>query len=118
MQDRLLLLRQLRAQRVTRIWLVTSGLVLLGLALAGGSMRLAQASGGNLFSADVFYEVMSVHGSGMVVVGLMAAAGVPWETVLMLELWSRRRTSQNKKAAAATSTQAALFQLQILCPSR
>src|SRR5450756_714737 len=66
---------------VTRIWLVTSGLVLLGLALAGGSMRLAQASGGNLFSADVFYEVMSVHGSGMVVVGLMAAAGVLWYLV-------------------------------------
>ena len=81
MQDRLLLLRQLRAQRITRIWLVTSGLVLLGLALAGGSMRLAQASGGNLFSADVFYEVMSVHGSGMVVVGLMAAAGVLWYLV-------------------------------------
>ncbi len=78
MPDRLLLLRQLRAQRITRFWLATSGLVLLGLALAGGSMRLAQASGGNLFSADVFYEVMSVHGSGMVVVGLMAGAAVLW----------------------------------------
>src|SRR6202162_3698793 len=76
MQDRLLLLRLLRAQRITRIWLVTSGLLLLGLALAGGSMRLTQAGGGNLVSADVFYEVMSVHGSGMVVVGLMAGAGV------------------------------------------
>jgi len=81
MQDRLLLLRQLRAQRITRIWLVTSGLVLLGLAVAGGAMRLTQASGGNLLSADVFYEVMSVHGSGMVVVGLMAAAGVLWYLV-------------------------------------
>jgi cytochrome c oxidase subunit I len=78
MPNRLLLLRQLRAQRITRFWLATSGLVLLGLALAGGSMRLAQASGGNLFSADVFYEVMSVHGSGMVVVGLMAGAAVLW----------------------------------------
>jgi cytochrome c oxidase subunit I len=78
MPDRLLLLRQLRAQRITRFWLATSGLVLLGLALAGGSMRLAQASGGNLFSADVFYEVMSVHGSGMVVIGLMAGAAVLW----------------------------------------
>ena len=78
MSDRLLLLRQLRAQRITRAWLGTSGLVLLGLALAGGAMRLAQASGGNLFSADVFYEVMSVHGSGMVAVGLMAGAALLW----------------------------------------
>ncbi|MEO9049684.1 MAG: cbb3-type cytochrome c oxidase subunit I [Candidatus Dormiibacterota bacterium] len=78
MPDRLLLLRQLRAQRITRAWLVTSGLILLGLALAGGAMRLAQASGGNLFSADAFYEVMSVHGSGMVAVGLMAGAALLW----------------------------------------
>ena len=81
MPDRLLLLRQLRAQRITRTWLATSGLVLLGLALAGGAMRLAQASGGNLFSADVFYEVMSVHGSGMVVVPLMAGAAILWHLV-------------------------------------
>jgi cytochrome c oxidase subunit 1 len=78
MPDQLLLLRQLRAQRITRTWLGTSGLVLLGLALAGGAMRLAQASGGKLFSADVFYEVMSVHGSGMVAVGLMAGAALLW----------------------------------------
>ena len=78
MSERLLLLRSLRAQRITRSWLVTSGLLLLGLALAGGAMRVAQASGGNLFTADVFYEVMSVHGSGMVAVGLMAGAAVLW----------------------------------------
>src|ERR1700693_4186381 len=78
MSDRLLLLRQLRAQRITRIWLVTGGLALLGLALAGGAMRLAQASGGNLFTTDVFYEVMSVHGSGMVAIGLMAGAALLW----------------------------------------
>ena len=72
------LLRQLRAQRITRIWLGTSGLALVGLALAGGAMRLAQARGGNLFTADVFYEVMSVHGSGMVAVPLMAGAAVLW----------------------------------------
>ena len=81
MQDRLLLLRQLRAQRITRFWLATSGIVLLGLALAGGAMRLAQASGGNLFAPDVFYEVMSVHGSGMVAVGLMASAALLWYLV-------------------------------------
>src|SRR6202162_2291085 len=81
MQDRLLLLRLLRAQRITRIWLVTSGLLLLGLALAGGSMRLTQAGGGNLVSADVFYEGMSVHGSGMGAGGLMAGAGVLWYLV-------------------------------------
>lgn len=57
---------------------MTSGLLLLGLALAGGAMRIAQASGGNLLTADVFYEVMSVHGSGMVAVGLMAGAAVLW----------------------------------------
>jgi cytochrome c oxidase subunit 1 len=78
MSERLLLLRQLRAQRITRIWLVTSGLVLLGLALAGGAMRLAQASGGSLFTPDVFYEVMSLHGSGMVAIGLMAGAAILW----------------------------------------
>ncbi|MGA7913487.1 MAG: cbb3-type cytochrome c oxidase subunit I [Candidatus Dormiibacterota bacterium] len=78
MSERLLLLRSLRAQRITRSWLVTSGLLLLGLALAGGVMRVAQASGGNLLTADVFYEVMSVHGSGMVAVGLMAGAAVLW----------------------------------------
>ena len=81
MQDRLLLLRQLRAQRITRFWLATSGIVLLGLALAGGAMRLAQASGGNLFAPDVFYEVMRVHGSGMVAVGLMASAALLWHLV-------------------------------------
>ena len=80
MPDRLLLLRQLRAQRTTRFWLATSGVVLLGLAIAGGAMRLAQASG-NLFTADVFYEVMSVHGSGMVALPLMAGAAVLWHLV-------------------------------------
>jgi cytochrome c oxidase subunit 1 len=78
MPERLLLLRQLRAQRITRTWLVTSALVLIGLALAGGAMRLAQANGGTLVPADVFYEVMSVHGSGMVAVGLMAGAALLW----------------------------------------
>jgi len=78
MSDQLLLLRGLRAQRITRIWIGTSGLVLLGLALAGGAMRLAQATGGNLFSADLFYEVMSVHGSGMIAIGLMAGAAFLW----------------------------------------
>lgn len=81
MSERLLLLRSLRAQRITRSWLVTSGLLLLGLALAGGAMRVAQASGGHLLTADVFYEVMSVHGSGMVAVGLMAGAAVLWHLV-------------------------------------
>jgi cytochrome c oxidase subunit 1 len=81
MSERLLLLRSLRAQRITRSWLMTSGLLLLGLALAGGAMRVAQASGGNLLTADVFYEVMSVHGSGMVAVGLMAGAAVLWHLV-------------------------------------
>jgi cytochrome c oxidase subunit I len=81
MSDRLLLLRQLRAQRITRSWLGTSAFALLGLALAGGAMRLAQASGGNLFSTDVFYEVMSIHGSGMVAVGLMAGAALLWHLV-------------------------------------
>jgi cytochrome c oxidase subunit 1 len=81
MPDRLLLLRHLRAQRITRAWLGTSAFVLLGLALAGGAMRLAQANGGNLFSNNVFYEVMSIHGSGMVAVGLMAGAGVLWHLV-------------------------------------
>jgi cytochrome c oxidase subunit 1 len=79
--DRLLLLRQLRAQRITRSWLGTSAIVLIGLALAGGAMRLAQASGGNVFSSDVFYEVMSIHGSGMVAVGLMAGAALLWHLV-------------------------------------
>lgn len=78
MLERLLLLRQLRAQRITRIWLGTSAMVLFGLAVAGGVMRLAQASGGNAFSSGVFYEVMSVHGSGMIVVGLMAGAALLW----------------------------------------
>ena len=81
MSERLLLLRQLRAQRITRSWLGTSAFVLLGLALAGGVMRLAQATGGNLVSTDVFYEVMSIHGSGMVAVGLMAGAALLWHLV-------------------------------------
>lgn len=78
MPERLLLLRQLRAQRITRVWLGTSALVLFGLAVAGGVMRMAQASGGSFISPDLFYETMSVHGSGMVVAGLMAGAAVLW----------------------------------------
>ena len=78
MPERLLLLRQLRAQRITRTWLLTCGVVLFSLAVAGGAMRLDQASGTNFFPADVFYEVMSVHGSGMVAIGLMAGAALLW----------------------------------------
>jgi cytochrome c oxidase subunit I len=81
MPDRLLLLRRLRAQRITRTWLATSGLVLLGLALAGGALRLEQANAGNIFSANTFYELMSLHGSGMIAIGLMAGAAVLWHVM-------------------------------------
>lgn len=81
MSERLLLLRRLRAQRITRIWIGTSALVLVALAIAGGAMRFAQATGGTALSNTVFYEVMSVHGSGMVTVGLMAGVALLWHLV-------------------------------------
>jgi cytochrome c oxidase subunit 1 len=77
----MLILNQLRAQRITRTWLGTSAVVLLGLAIAGEVMRAAQAGGGNLVAPATFYEVMSVHGSGMVAVGLMAGAALLWYLV-------------------------------------
>jgi cytochrome c oxidase subunit 1 len=74
----MLILRQLQAQRMTRTWLATSGAVLLGLAIAGAVMRAFQAGGGGQVTPSIFYEVMSLHGSGMVVVGLMAGAALLW----------------------------------------
>ena len=68
---------ELRARRITLIWLFTGGFVLFALAVLGGLMRLAQALGGAL-DPQLFYEVMTIHGTGMIVIPLAIEAVILW----------------------------------------
>lgn len=68
---------ELRARRITLIWLFSGGFVLFALAALGGVMRLAQALGGAL-DPQLFYEVMTIHGTGMVAIPLAIEAVILW----------------------------------------
>ena len=68
---------ELRARRITLIWLFTGGFVLFALAVLGGLMRLAQALGGAL-DPQLFYEVMTIHGTGMIAIPLAIEAVILW----------------------------------------
>ena len=58
-------------------YMATAGLVLLLMMLFGLLMRMAQ---GNLLSldVDVFYELLTLHGTGMVGAAAMVGGGIMW----------------------------------------
>ncbi|MBX3604823.1 MAG: cbb3-type cytochrome c oxidase subunit I [Piscinibacter sp.] len=71
--------RPLRAggSLAVKAYLGTSFIVLLLMMLAGVAMRTAQAGWIDL-GPDFFYQVMTVHGAGMVGIAALAGAGVMW----------------------------------------
>jgi cytochrome c oxidase subunit I len=68
---------ELRARRITLIWLFSGGFVLFALAALGGVMRLAQALGGAL-DPQLFYEILTIHGTGMIAIPLAIEAVILW----------------------------------------
>ena len=68
---------ELRARRITIIWLFSGGFALFALAVLGGVMRLSQALGGGL-DPQIFYEVQTIHGTGMVALPLAIEAVILW----------------------------------------
>lgn len=60
-----------------KLYLATSFVVFLLMMLAGVAMRVAQAGWVEL-PPDLFYQVMTVHGAGMVGISALAGAGVMW----------------------------------------
>jgi len=64
-----------------RLWvvtyLVTTGVVLILMMLAGLAMRLAQ-SGWLALDPALFYELMTVHGTGMVGIAALGGAALLW----------------------------------------
>lgn len=78
MRSRRLLTDDVASVVTIRVWLGTAGLLLLILALAGVLLRVLQALGGSAVSDAVFYQVMSLHGSGMIGVGLGTGVALLW----------------------------------------
>ncbi len=76
MLERERLLREVLARRIARWFLFSAGLLLVGLAALGALMRLAQA--GNLIDPATFYGIMSLHGTGMIAMGLVAGCALYW----------------------------------------
>lgn len=60
-----------------KIYLATSFVVLLLMMLAGLVMRISQAGWIEL-PPDLFYQVMTAHGAGMVGISALGGAGVMW----------------------------------------
>lgn len=65
------------AQRVIRIYLVLSGIVLFAMMILGFLMLLSQ---GEIYiiSNMSFYEIMTIHGTGMIGIGALAAMAIMW----------------------------------------
>ena len=72
------LLRDAESVLVSRMWLGTAGTLLVLLALVGVVLRTLQALGGGAVSDAFFFQLMSLHGSGMIGVGLGAATVLLW----------------------------------------
>jgi cytochrome c oxidase subunit I len=72
------LLNDVEAVRVTRVWLGTAATLLLVLALTGVVLRTLQALGGGAVPDSVFFQLLSLHGSGMIGVGLGAGVALLW----------------------------------------
>ncbi|MGH3798253.1 MAG: cbb3-type cytochrome c oxidase subunit I [Pseudonocardiaceae bacterium] len=67
------------SRRMALLWLGTTGLLLVVLALLGLLLRLTQAWG--VLPDMWFYAILTLHGTGMVAVVLMALASVVWYLV-------------------------------------
>ncbi|MEX1029489.1 MAG: cbb3-type cytochrome c oxidase subunit I [Paenibacillaceae bacterium] len=65
------------AQRTIRIYMVISGIVLFSMMILGFLMLLSQ---GEIYIIDdlVLYEIMTIHGTGMIGIGALAAAAIMW----------------------------------------
>jgi cytochrome c oxidase subunit I len=63
--------------RVVRIYLTISGIVLFGMMVLGLLMLLSQ---GEVISINqgLLYEIMTIHGTGMIGIAALAAAAVMW----------------------------------------
>ena len=72
------LLRDAESVLVTRMWLGTAGALLVLLAFAGVLLRTLQALGGGAVTDALFYQFLSLHGSGMIGIGLGASATLLW----------------------------------------
>lgn len=67
-----------RAQRqVVLAYMAVAGLVLVLMMIAGLIMRMNQA-GWLLLAPDFFYQLMTLHGTGMVGIAGVAGAGIMW----------------------------------------
>ena len=60
-----------------KLYLGTSMAVLLLMMIVGAVMRAAQAGWLDI-AADVFYQLMTAHGAGMVGIAGLAGAGIMW----------------------------------------
>jgi cytochrome c oxidase subunit 1 len=68
---------QERASLGVKIYLGTSLVVVLLMMLAGLAMRASQAGWFEL-PPDIFYQIMTAHGAGMVGIAGLAGAGIMW----------------------------------------
>ena len=71
------LLRDVQSVLVFRVWLGTAGGLLILLAVTGMVLRTIQAARGDVSDA-LFYQLLSLHGSGMIGVGLGAGVALFW----------------------------------------
>jgi cytochrome c oxidase subunit I len=72
------LLRDVESVLVIRVWLGTVASLLVVLALTGVVLRTLQALGGGAVTDSFFYELLSLHGSGMIGVGLGTGVALLW----------------------------------------
>lgn len=62
------------ARRITTIWIATTGILFVVLAIFGLIMRLIQSQ--DVLSAQWYYAIVTLHGAGMISVTLMGLASV------------------------------------------
>ncbi|HSR25272.1 MAG TPA: cytochrome C oxidase subunit I, partial [Candidatus Eisenbacteria bacterium] len=72
------LLRDVESALVIRVWLGTAACLLVVLALTGVLLRTLQALGGRAVTDALFYQFLSLHGSGMIGVGLGTGVALLW----------------------------------------
>jgi cytochrome c oxidase subunit 1 len=65
---------RIEVTRIALLNMITGFVMFLGMGLLGYAMRIEQAGFWN-FDPSVFYEIMTLHGAGMVTAALIVAAG-------------------------------------------